>query len=117
MLLWLFQAVFVPQQSFDKDAILEQALNVEISDVQFLPPNTIDADEKTHELIVANADELGLLQDLVLQSQLSGSTSLAYLPTELVKVSAEDLEKNMQLVEDFEELDDVDAVYHNMRLE
>eukprot|EP00981_Chlorochromonas_danica_P006602 scaffold1438_cov173-Ochromonas_danica.AAC.7 len=117
-------AVFVPQQSFDKDAILEQALNVEISDVQFTPQNTIhndsNDDDKTSpppELIVANADELGLLQDLVSHSQLSGSTSLAYLPTELVKVSAEDMEKNIWLIEDFEELDDVDAVYHNMRLE
>lgn len=67
-------------------------------------------------MIVANADELGLLQDLSSNMQLAGTSRLAYLPIESVKVSQEDIDKNLDLITSFEELDDVDAVYHNMDL-
>lgn len=110
------KAVFTPTAAYDKDAVLEQALSVDISDVQFVPPNTADAHAEP-EMIVANANELGLLQDAVSQMDLPGSSSLAYLPTELVKVSDEDAQRNFDLIDSLEDLDDVDVVYHNMLIE
>jgi transcriptional/translational regulatory protein YebC/TACO1 len=69
------------------------------------------------DLLVANSEELLQLQDLATSLQLSGSSSLAYIPLELVKVSEEDREKNKLLIEEFEDLEDVDVVYHNMQLD
>jgi len=39
---------------------------------------------------------------------------LGYVPVETVAVGAEDRDRNVALVEAFEALEDVDAVYHNM---
>lgn len=41
---------------------------------------------------------------------------LAMVPKTLMEVSEEDVDKNMTLIEWLENLDDVDAVYHNMKL-
>eukprot|EP01031_Cornospumella_fuschlensis_P031979 gene31979-38667_t len=102
------KAVFHAQQEYNKDELLDKALELDMSDVQFLP--TAD---HPFDMIVAKAEELGLLQDLT--SQLTGSTSLAYIPVETVSVSAADREKNNEVIEAFEDLHDVDAVYHNMQ--
>ncbi len=40
-----------------------------------------------------------------------------YLPKEVISVSEKDFETNMQLIEGFESLDEIDAVYHNMNVE
>lgn len=37
------KAVFLPEKDFDQDAVVDQALSVDLSDVQFLP-NTISED-------------------------------------------------------------------------
>jgi len=128
--------VFLPQQSFDKDAVLEQALNADISDIQFVP-NTLSDDGRisacfslmlsltnafcvetaASEMIVTDIAELGLLQDATSQLELVGSSQLAYLPLDTISLSEEDAKKNWDLIEGFEELDDVDVVYHNIKLE
>ena len=41
-------------------------------------------------------------------------TSLVYVSKAPVEVSDEDYEKNMQVIDALEELDDVDSVEHNM---
>ena len=41
---------------------------------------------------------------------------LAMIPKAWVEVSAEDADLNIALIEWLENLDDVDAVYHNMKL-
>ena len=40
--------------------------------------------------------------------------SLAWIPKAQVECSEEDFEKNMEIVEALEELDDVDSVEHNI---
>jgi len=42
--------------------------------------------------------------------------ALAMIPKSLVEVSDEDADKNIALIEYLENLDDVDAVYHNLRV-
>ncbi|RYY78700.1 YebC/PmpR family DNA-binding transcriptional regulator [archaeon] len=102
------KAVFHAQQEYNKDELLDKALELDMSDIQFIPH--IDHPVET---IVAKVEELGLLQDLT--SSLTGSTSLAYIPVETVAVSEADKEKNREVIEAFEDLQDVDAVYHNMQ--
>lgn len=54
-----------------------------------------------------------ILEGLGLKAE---EAELAMVPKALVEVSDEDADKNITLIEWLENLDDVDAVYHNMRV-
>jgi transcriptional/translational regulatory protein YebC/TACO1 len=98
---------------------VETAIEVDIDDIDFIEnPDAHDpeSEKKPVDLIVTNADQLSKLQDVMEKLNISGSSNLAYLPKERVATSDDDFEKNSKLVEGFEDLDDVDTVFHNMEL-
>ncbi|NGX29006.1 MAG: Transcriptional regulatory protein PmpR [Candidatus Anoxychlamydiales bacterium] len=47
---------------------------------------------------------------------LKGEAALESLPNALIECSDEDIDSNIKLIEFLENLDDVDAVYHNMKI-
>lgn len=111
---FVHKAMLTPQKEYSKDDVIEKAIDLNLEDVDFVP--NFDDEETTLECIVTGADELGILQDLAHHLNIEGVTSLVYLPQERVKVSEEDREKNLQVIEDLEKLDDVDSIFHNMEL-
>jgi transcriptional/translational regulatory protein YebC/TACO1 len=57
------------------------------------------------------------LHEIAERLNLHGTFQQMYLPKEVISVSEKDFETNMQLIEGFESLDEIDAVYHNMNVE
>ncbi len=114
------QAVFTPENDYDKDQVVETAIEVDIDDIDFIENYDTHVDEedgkKPLDLIVTNADQLSKLQEVMEKLSINGSSNLMYLPKERVTTSDTDYDKNAALVEGFENLDDVDTVFHNMEL-
>jgi transcriptional/translational regulatory protein YebC/TACO1 len=116
------QAVFTPQTDFDKDKVMEGAIESDMDDIDFLDNHEHhhhheeDENAVVPDLIVAQPEQLSLLQDLMEKLSIGGTSHLMYLPKERVVTSEEDYDKNYALVESFEHLDDVDTVFHNMEL-
>ena len=63
---------------------------------------------------MAGPEQLGTLHEIADKLHLHGVFQQMYLPKELIKVSDQDFETNMHLIEGFEGLDEIDTVYHNM---
>ncbi len=79
---------------------------------------TVSVADETEEpdTVLTDADLVGPLQDVMEKLGIQGSSGQMYLPQEEVAVrSEEDREANEALIQAFEALDDVDAVYHNMK--
>jgi transcriptional/translational regulatory protein YebC/TACO1 len=66
------------------------------------------------EFIVASVEEQTVLQEIADELKIPGTISLAYIPKDVVDVSKEQYDQNMSVIETFEDLEDVDTVYHNM---
>ena len=41
---------------------------------------------------------------------------LGYIPTSKIDINDDDIEKNLNLIDDIEELEDVDKIFHNMNI-
>ena len=41
---------------------------------------------------------------------------LGYIPTSKIDINDDDIEKNLSLIDDIEELEDVDQIFHNMNI-
>lgn len=108
------KAMFSPTISYDKDTVIEKALELNLEDIDFVAASSDS--EHTHDCIVTSVEDLGLLHDLAHGLNIDGVTSLVYLPKEKLDISPEDREKNLTVIEEFEKLDDVDSVFHNMNL-
>lgn len=72
------------------------------------------AEVELPDLVITEPEALGTLQDMMDALGISGTASLVYIPQDKVKLSPEDYEKNMTMIETLEEHDDVDAIFHNM---
>lgn len=57
---------------------------------------------------------MGKLQEITDELKLQGTTSIAYLPKDLVDVTDEQYQQNMEIVELLENVDAVETVFHNM---
>ena len=68
-------------------------------------------------LIITSVDAMTSVEETLKNEGVNiESANLAMIPNVLVEVSDEDADKNITLIEWLENLDDVDAVYHNMKL-
>lgn len=68
------------------------------------------------DLVITEAEALGTLQDMMDALGIHGTASLVYIPQTKVQVNDEDFNKNMAMIDTLEEMDDVDAVFHNMEM-
>jgi transcriptional/translational regulatory protein YebC/TACO1 len=69
------------------------------------------------DLIVTDVDQQNLLHEIVEELKIPGTMSLAYIPNEVMELEdAAHYDANIALIESLENLDDVDTVFHNMKI-
>ena len=77
--------------------------------------NDINVDfENDNSDIITDPDTLDTLTDIMNELDITGSSSLGYIPNSKVDINDDDIEKNSNLIDDIEELEDVDQIFHNM---
>ena len=77
----------------------------------------VDGDEE-EIVITAPFSEFGNMQKALEDKKLNViSSELQRIPTSFAEITAEQRDKVLAIIEKFEEDEDVQAVYHNMRLE
>ena len=73
--------------------------------------------EEEHFLVVTSVENFGAVQDALHGANIKPEeAALERVAKVLVEVSDEDANSNMALIEYLEDLDDVDAVFHNMKV-
>lgn len=94
----------------DEEALLEAAVEQGCEDMEL----AAGEDEGT-SVVFTDPKETGMMADAIRSlGHDDVKTSLVYVSKAPVEVSDEDYEKNMQVIDALEELDDVDSVEHNM---
>ena len=97
----------------NEEEVLEASINANIDSVDILP-NT-SGDSSNHLVVWTEPSLLSQMSEVMNQLKYENVTaSLEYVPVDKVKLSEEDYELSMQLIEQFEAIDDVDCIYHNI---
>lgn len=97
----------------DEEAVLEAAIEAGCDDYELMEGEA----EGTTILYTVSSETsimVDALKSLPQVSEESLKTSLVFVPKAPMECSDSDFEKNMQLIEALEDLDDVDSVEHNM---
>lgn len=107
--------------NFDRKGIIQIAKSVAKEDELFLAASEAGAEdfESSDELFIITTDPLELFAVKEAISKLGFTCEQAeieMIPKSLVDVDEETAKSNLALVEWLENLDDVDAVYHNMKI-
>ncbi len=105
----------------DEDAVLEMCLEAGVDDFELrtkVTGNPTDPAEEGNVVIYVDMTDMQALREQIIAAGHDGvKTQLQYVPKAGYKeVSDEDFEKNMDALEKFEGLDDVDSVDHDMDL-
>ena len=99
------------EAELDEEAILEAAIEAGCDDMEL-----VEGDTPGTSVIYTDPKEASLMLDAVKSIGYDEGVkmSLVYVSKAPVECSDDDFEKNMQVIEALEELDDVDSVEHNM---
>jgi len=96
--------------AIDEEQLLDAAIEADIDD--FL---LVEGDEESTSIVyVEPTDSANMLGAVNNMGYEDAKMSLAWVTKAPVECSDEDFEKNMQIIEALEDLDDVDSVEHNM---
>lgn len=98
--------------AISENAILELALEQGVDDIQV----RASSDPAAPTTVLGEASGLKMLKQALEAKGVMSSLVFTYVPNNLVECSDEDREKNLDLIEDLKQLDDVDSVDHNMQL-
>lgn len=103
--------VEVPTASLDEEALLEAAIEAGVDDYEVVEgeePNTVIVytDPKEASLMLEAVQTLGFKDGLKI--------SLVHVSKAPIECSDDEFEKNMEIIDALEDLDDVDSVEHNM---
>lgn len=103
--------VEVPTASLDEEAMLEAAIEAGVDDYEVVEgeePNTVIVytDPKEASLMLEAVQTLGFKDGLKI--------SLVHVSKAPIECSDDEFEKNMEIIDALEDLDDVDSVEHNM---
>jgi YebC/PmpR family DNA-binding regulatory protein len=103
--------VVVPSVDLDEEAVLEAAIEAGCDDYEMVVQQedgttALYTDPKEAGLMVEAVHKLGFTENVQM--------SLVYESKAPVECTEEDFEKNMQIIDALEDLDDVDSVEHNM---
>ena len=98
--------ILLARDKMDEDALTELALENDAEDV---------VTEKEHYEVICETSQYDKLADAFEKLEISpDSSELAYLPDNLISVTAEDVaRKILKLIDSLEELEDVKAVHSN----
>lgn len=104
----------VSEEILDEEALLEAAIEAGCEDYEVVEggegetaTTKVLADPKEGALMMEAIKSMGVDEDRI-------KLSLAYISKAPVEVSDDEFEKNMQIIDALEDLDDVDSVEHNM---
>jgi len=102
---------FEVSEELDEEALFEAAIEAGCEDLELLP-----GDEEGTSIVLTEPSDSAAMKEAIAAMGLEENykVNLAYVSKAPVEVSEEEFEKNMQLVDALEELDDVDSVEHNM---
>lgn len=106
-----FKGVIEVNQELDEEAVLEAAIEAGCEDYELLP-----GDIEGTSVIYSDPKESSAMVDAVrsISSEAEIKLTLKYISKAPVECSDDDFEKNMEIIDALEELDDVDSVVHNM---
>lgn len=94
----------------DEDAVLEAAIEAGVDDYELLP-----GDEEGTTIIYTDPKETSMMNEAIASlGHTETKFSLTYVTKAPVEVTEEEFNKNMDIIDALEELDDVDSVEHNM---
>lgn len=104
------KGLLILDKSYDEDKLMNDVLELEIEDFV--------SNDDNYEIIVAPNDFLGVKEELEKRGYNNYIMSeVTYIPDNYMSLGDDEaLEKAMALVETLEDLDDVQAVYHNLEL-
>jgi YebC/PmpR family DNA-binding regulatory protein len=107
--------------NFDRKGVIQLSKNHAVEDELFLAASEAGAEdfEVTDDLYIITTDptQLYTVRDAVNQLGIScDQAELEMIPKSYVECDAEAVKDNLALIDWLEELEDVDAVYHNMKL-
>jgi len=105
-------------EPLDEEAVLEAAIAAGCDDYEMVVVPAGEEDDKataTTTLIYTDPKEVAMMVEAVQSlGNYDVKMSLQYVSKAPVECSEEDFEKNMEIIDALEELDDVDSVEHNM---
>lgn len=94
----------------DEEALLEAAIEADIEDYEMLP-----GDEEGTTIVLTDPKEGGMMNDAIhAMGHEDTKLSLSWITKAPVECTDEEFEKNMDVIDALEELEDVDSVEHNM---
>lgn len=98
------------EAELDEEAVLEAAIEAGCDDYELLP-----GDEEASTVVLTDPKEASIMNDAVHSlGHENTKMSLIWISKAPVQCTGEDFDKNMELIDALEELDDVDSVEHNM---
>jgi len=100
----------IPDAVVDEEALMDAAIEADIDD--FILE---EGDEEGSSVVLVEPSDSGKMVDVVKgMGHENSKMSLAWITKAPVECNDEDFEKNMEVIDALEELDDVDSVVHNM---
>jgi transcriptional/translational regulatory protein YebC/TACO1 len=103
-----------------EDLLLEALLEHDVEVVEIARSTMTDDEGINKDIIIASVqpDHLSIAQDVIEKLHYSDNmaASVDYVANELINLSEDQHDLNLRLIEGLESLDDVDRVFHNMRL-
>ena len=103
-----------------EDDVMEYCLEVGVDD--YILKTEVDGcfsspQDENKSIVYVDLKDMGPLRDILRSKGRSVETSIAAIPKEdYVTLSDEDLDLNLNVIDAFEGLDDVDSVEHNINL-
>ncbi|NGX63811.1 MAG: Transcriptional regulatory protein PmpR [Candidatus Anoxychlamydiales bacterium] len=103
--------------NFQRKGILKISKKLAKEDELFMKVTDLGAEDFLVEddlyTIISKAEDLHKIQNAI---DVKCESSLEMIPNALIDCSDEDIDSNIKLIEFLENIDDVDAVYHNMKI-
>jgi YebC/PmpR family DNA-binding regulatory protein len=107
--------------NFDHKGVIQVPKSSAVEDELFMLATEAGADDFEVEddfyMITTSPDKLFAVQEVLAEKGIKSELAeLQHIPKNWIECSAEDQKSNLDLIEWLEGLDDVDAVYHNMKI-
>lgn len=99
--------------------MLEALLEADVEVIEITKSTKVDDEGTNTDILTIRVlpDYLSSAQDVIDKLHHSSDmiSNVEYVPNELLTIDEHQYEMNSQLIEEFEGLDDVDRVFHNMK--
>jgi len=104
--------------SLEEDRVLELCLEGGVDDFSLLTTvdgSSLSPKEEGRSVVLVNVQDMSNMREALRSQDLAFETSIVNVPKAgFSKLSDEDFDLNMTAIDAFEDLDDVDAVHHNI---